>query len=505
MNTLTPRVLDILHQRTEVTEEKRQRLIDSLLHRGADLTGVPGVDKSRPVPTRRPRTREPRIREPVGQKLAARIGWLTGIKAGKSCGCKSLADEMDRWGCAGCEQKREYIVGRLLENRSQLAESLTGTAHAVLKWALETDAAKVFLRPGAEWLLTESINDARQSGAVPRPQVVRVPHPRGTRNRKQQETAEQRASRVEAVAVTAWTPGMAESTEDQRLFRMSRCIGCPLRTGDTCGANSMGITSAIKAKGAACPVGKWSAQRENYRPLIQPTRNMIFHVYPLKGAEWNWHWHIDQIKSNASKFNGTISIAIVTGPNLAAPETVKALLDGVPVDHWIVEPNSKQLGETVTFKRLLETVETSDPNTITFRGHCKGVTHRQNGIETPWANLMWDACMDIESVENALASHVFAGPMKCHEPLVSKQRYRWFFAGTFFWFRSDVFSREWREMEQTRWFPEAWPGCVASNEESACLLHDFTDGSVLRPKYWYDVVVPSWEKWKQGRQDHGTD
>lgn len=498
MTPLTPRVLDILHRRTEMPEWKRQRLIDALRREGVDLTGVPGVDVSRTVPTRKPRVRAPRIHEPVGRKLAERIAGLVTIKAGKSCGCQSLADEMDQWGCDRCEQKREYIVGRLLENRGMLAESLTGTAHAVIKWALDTDAAAVFLRPGAEWLLTQAITDARACGTA-RPQVARRPHPRATR-RVNQQTAEQRIERVQAVAVTEWKEGMPESTDDKRAFRLSKCVGCKLRSGETCGVTGKPFLPAIKARDAACPVGKWSSQRAEYRPLIQPTRNLIFHVYPLLGAEWNWHWHFDKIAENAEKFNGVISIAIVTGPGLASPEIVKNRLSGVPVNHWIIEPNEKRLGETVTFTRLLETVETTDPNSITFRGHCKGVTHRRNGIEAPWANLMWDACMDIESAEDALASHVFAGPMKCHEPLVSKQRYRWFFAGTFFWFRNaDVFSRDWREMEQTRWFPEAWPGVIASNEESACLLHDFTDGSVLRPTYWHGVVVPSWDQWRAAR------
>lgn len=233
---------------------------------------------------------------------------------------------------------------------------------------------------------------------------------------------------------------------------------------------------------------------------------MIFHVYPLRGAEWNWKWHLDQIVRVAPYFNGRIAIGVGTGPNLAPVADVQRHLEGVPVTDWIVRNNTRQLGETATFPDLLECVKTDDPNAITFRGHTKGVTHSRTGIEQAWARLMWATCMDLPSVEDALASHLMAGPMKCHEPLVSKQKYRWFYAGTFYWFRNrEIFQRDWRTMEQTRWYVEAWPGVVCSNAESACLCHDFTDGSVLREEYWRSNVEADFELWKTARPNRRTD
>jgi hypothetical protein len=226
---------------------------------------------------------------------------------------------------------------------------------------------------------------------------------------------------------------------------------------------------------------------------------MIFHIYPLIGAEWNWHRHIRFIESVSSMFNGKIAIGIVTGHDLASPETVMDLMKNVPVTDWVIKRNTK-LAETLTFPDLLGIVKTDDPNSITFRGHTKGVTHRRTGVEEPWGKMMWATCMDIASVEDALASHVMAGPMKCHEPLVSKQRYKWFYAGTFFWFRNkEIFERDWETMEQTRWYPEAWPGVLCKNEEAACLCHDFTDGSVLSMQYWKDTVEPDYQLWKSAR------
>jgi hypothetical protein len=56
-------------------------------------------------------------------------------------------------------------------------------------------------------------------------------------------------------------------------------------------------------------------------------------------------------------------------------------------------------------------------------------------------------------------------------------------------------------MNPTRWFVEEWPGILCSNEESACLCHDFTDGTVFRGGYWQDVAAPDFERWKQARPD----
>ena len=297
--------------------------------------------------------------------------------------------------------------------------------------------------------------------------------------------------------------GMQFATEEQQQSRLTICKACPVYNAGWCDQSKGGcgcnVSLKVKARAASCPAWKWHSHTDFYQPLENPTRNLIFHIYPLLGAEWNWHWHIEQIRQHQHLFNGRIVIAIVTGRKLATAEAVQKQMAGIRVDEWIVKPNSR-LAETVTMPDLLRAVKTDDPNAITFRGHCKGVTHGRERTEQPWARMMWDACMDISSVEDALASHIMAGPMKCHEPLVSTQRYKWFYAGTFFWFRNQqIFERSWERMEQTRWYPEAWPGMLCTNEESACLLHDFTDGSVIGAEYWKAVVEPDIARWRAAR------
>jgi hypothetical protein len=163
-------------------------------------------------------------------------------------------------------------------------------------------------------------------------------------------------------------------------------------------------------------------------------------------------------------------------------------------------PNSN-LAETATFPELLKAVQSEDPNEITFRGHTKGVTHRREQHQQAWARMMWATCMDLPSVEDALASHLMAGALKCHKPLTAKHEgFDWFYAGTFFWFRNrEIFQRNWSHMNPNRWFVEEWPGVLCSKQEAACLCHDFTDGAVFRGKYWDDVAAPSFEQWKTAR------
>lgn len=304
----------------------------------------------------------------------------------------------------------------------------------------------------------------------------------------------------------------APTPPDALGFRESQCLECPLNVDRECRGCGCPLypnllnEGKLRWRSEECPAGKWARHNDNRRPLVNPTRNMIFHVFPLKGAEWNWHWHLEQIVRVAPYFNGRIAIGVGTGHNLAPVEEVQRRLEGVPVTDWIIRPNTKQLGETATFPDLLECVKTDDPNAVTFRGHTKGVTHSRTGIEQAWARLMWATCMDLSSVDDALASHLMAGPMKCHEPLVSTQKYRWFYAGTFYWFRNrEIFQRDWRTMEQTRWYVEAWPGVLCTNAESACLCHDFTDGSVLREAYWREHVEADFELWKTARPNRRLD
>lgn len=298
----------------------------------------------------------------------------------------------------------------------------------------------------------------------------------------------------------------APTPNDALTFRQAACAACPLNVDRECRGCGCRLDPNILNQGKlrwrseSCPAAKWSRQNESRRPLVNPTRNLIFHIYPLLGAEFNWHWHCDQIARYAPLFNGRIVIGIGTGAALATPEEVQSRLSRVPVTDWIIRPNTKQMAETATFVDSLKCVQTTDPNSITFRYHTKGVTHRRDGVEQPWARLLWETNMDLSSVEDALASHIVAGSMMSHEPLVRRRAGGdFFYAGSAYWFRSDVFSRNWSEFEPNRWWVEYWPGAVATSQEAACLCHDFAEGSVLSSEYFRKEVQGDWDLWRMAR------
>lgn len=296
---------------------------------------------------------------------------------------------------------------------------------------------------------------------------------------------------------------------DDLVFRKSQCESCPFFVDSTCKVCRTTIqdcedcvSGKMFISGEKCPTGKWHRQKSGplRRPLADPVRNLIFHIYPRIGAEWNWHWHIEQIKANSQLFNGKIAIGIVTGSGLASAETVKAKLSGVNVTDWVVKENTKQLAETATFTDLLSAVKTDDTNHVFFRGHTKGVTHPKGSTEQSWAKMMWQTCMDWPSVSDALQSHIMAGSLKSHEPLAKDIKDTFFYAGTFFWFRSDVFQRDWSYSEPNRWWAEYWPGHVCKTHEAACLCHDFMKGSVMSGRYWGHEVMPNWVTWERSRR-----
>lgn len=332
---------------------------------------------------------------------------------------------------------------------------------------------------------------------------VREASPKGCCGNRARPTLIQRAIKLAEATARHIADDSAPTPPDALAFREQQCGSCPLNIDDECTVCGCPLQPNLLNQGKlrwrseACPVGKWSRHNATYLPLVNPVRNLIFHVYPLNGAEWSWHWHLDQIRQHAALFNGRIVIAVVTGHNLAHPDHVKARLNGVPVE-WIIRENSK-LAETVTCLDLLRAVETTDPNTITLRGHTKGVTHKRDSVEQSWARMLWETMTNTDSVHDALASHIFAGVLKSHEPLVRRKPGDWFFAGSWYWFRSDIFQRDWQHTEPNRWWVEYWPGHVASNAEAACLLHDFTKSSVLDRTYWQQEIQPDWDAWREAR------
>lgn len=124
----------------------------------------------------------------VGACLAKRIANFFTLKGEAGCGCKSLASQMDKWGPDTCEVKRDYIVSRLLENKhllSQAVHSMGQVAESLLGWIIGTSILDPVFRKGANYLLDESIKEARANLAAAYASVKSKPVSVGLRQKRQ--------------------------------------------------------------------------------------------------------------------------------------------------------------------------------------------------------------------------------------------------------------------------------------------------------------------------------
>lgn len=232
-------------------------------------------------------------------------------------------------------------------------------------------------------------------------------------------------------------------------------------------------------------------------------RHLAYHVYPAKG-NGVWQRNVEQVLNRIDLFNGRRIVAIATGPNLDAPESVQEAFGG-KVDEFIVLPNDKRLREVVTFLPLLERVASLAPNECTFYAHAKGATHPVNDGVTVhrWTDLMYETLLDHwPFVEDLLLQYPLAGSFKKVGRGFVSSASTWHYSGTFYWLRnSEVFSRDWRRVDQHWWGTESWPGIHFSPAEAGCVFVQGTVPSLdlYNHEFFHAGVLPAYEQWKASR------
>lgn len=368
-------------------------------------------------------------------------------------------------------------------------------------WQAEIDAGTEFGERVKKAMLATPIATANRAAS---PRTASAKAPCTGCNKSLAAKVMNRTAQLAASAVDFVRDGMHIATEEQQQSRLTICEACPVYNAGWCddskGGCGCNLSLKVMARAAFCPQGKWFAHTDNYRPLVNPTRNLIFHLYPKRGAEWNWHWHLDQIRQHQDKFNGKIVIAVGVDSGTATIEEVQRLAEGIRVTKWIRADNTKALAETHTHVAMMDEVKTDDQNSIVFRYHTKGVTKTPNAVEQRWAALLWQVNMDLPSVVDALASHMTCGAMRSLKPLVQKKPGDFFFAGSAYWFRAaDAFARDWTYTDSTRWWVEYVPCHLFNRHESACLMYDLTESSVIREDHFTTHIQPEWDRWKFAR------
>lgn len=205
---------------------------------------------------------------------------------------------------------------------------------------------------------------------------------------------------------------------------------------------------------------------------VEPRRrNLIYHIWPRRG-NGVWQWNVEQLLRRIDQFDGTRSIGVALSDDADSLMSVKEAFGGERVDYWISTPNQSELGEVTTFSRLLESLPQND-SSVTFYGHAKGVRYDDPQQTSAWTEMMYEVCLDDpDYVQASLDQFPTTGPFIRTVSWEGGAKHKWFFSGSFFWFRNaDVFSKpEWSQIRHDYWGSELWPGTLFRREEAGELF-----------------------------------
>lgn len=234
-------------------------------------------------------------------------------------------------------------------------------------------------------------------------------------------------------------------------------------------------------------------------------KHLLYHVYPLAG-NGVWQRQCLQLLKRINLFDGKRIVAVVTGPGTDSPDAVKRVL-GEQVGEWIVLPNNPDLREVVTLAPLLERVQTDARDEALFWGHAKGVTYPASpGVPMHrWAEMLYELNLDYWPVAvEMLTRFLIVGAFKkIVRGFPESQRSAWHYSGSFFWARCrDLFSRNWRDIDQIKHGVESTPGSWFLPGEAGCLFHEQVGQfNLYDPTYLTTVVEPAFASWKLTNKD----
>lgn len=287
--------------------------------------------------------------------------------------------------------------------------------------------------------------------------------------------------------------GRQERSPEEQAANLAICSTCPLlgKDGscDGCGcvvepwARVKRLPTKIEARLESCPAGKWFEDVRPAKPLVNPVRNLIYHLLPTTLHD-GWKRNLDELAKRWSVFNGRKYLSVVTTDgginntrNGAALKTVPSLDVMAYCEHLGITwtevrqvTNNGKLGEVVSLPWLLDAVMNDNQNEVTFYGHSKGTSRPQGATLDHWRDSMYHYCLDdMASVDRALERFSCAASLLRNDPMSAN---KWHPSGTFFWFRNaDLFAKDWRAIQQSYHGAEAYIGDHFQRHEVAALAH----------------------------------
>lgn len=380
--------------------------------------------------------------------------------------CIALAMSMDNWGIAGCRNRIEDIVDDIMPRAVLFAHA----KHPWLKW-VPSRIKDLMVRKSVVKMVVRAINTAEKviltgERLKSRPVAFRV-------NRSQSKGCG--CGKKRRVAKRNPRPSVSENVSNLIL--------------DT-------------TWGAAGGVDNMQTKVRTIPFQGTPTRNLLYHVYPLGDK---WKWNIDQILARIDIFNGRRIVAIAVDETTASADDVRKYFGGA-VHEYMVYENNRNRGEMVSFIPLLAQLQSTDTNQITFRAHAKGVAQKTKKAPhiMDWTEMLYATNLDdLSLVEDQLTEFAMTGACRKWDQFKKSQRLPTY-SGTFYWFRNCyVYSRKWRDVPMMRWGCEAWPGRMFSPSETACTFWDNT-GSMYSTEYWESQIKPAYEEWKRAHSNHAN-
>lgn len=231
--------------------------------------------------------------------------------------------------------------------------------------------------------------------------------------------------------------------------------------------------------------------------ITTPRRNLIYHVWPVRGS--TWRWNLDELIRRIDLFNGRRVIGIVCDERSEDADAVQAYLQGHGCEFVVMR--NDQRGESATFGAMLARVESLNPDELSFYAHAKGVKYEPQFPRSVkrWAEVQYAVTLDDWlGTKEQLQRLAMTGIFRKHGRFANHQNLGdWHYSGTFFWMRhASVFSRNWQEVPQFYGGVEAWPGMHFSRHETGCMLLDNLRELPYQDRFWASKGDPAVQRWK---------